>query len=78
MIGKLNNNEKFTFRSASQNGCPRSINSTDIVANKTDLQIVDVNIFCCNKHLCNRSISQSNIRLDFILLTIGIYFSFII
>jgi hypothetical protein len=75
MVGKLSDNVKFTFRRASSNGCPEALNSTDIVGNRVDIKISNVNIYCCNKHLCNQANIQGNNHWYFLLLTtIAIYF----
>jgi hypothetical protein len=67
MVGTLSNDQKFTVRRASQTGCPRGINSTDIVGiNTPGVIIKDVTIFCCNTKLCNHAVSREHIQWFFL------------
>ncbi|CAM2728674.1 unnamed protein product [Rotaria socialis] len=59
MVGKLTDGNKFTLRNASLTGCPQGLESSAIVGNSTTVQIADLKIYCCHKHLCNRALSQS-------------------
>ncbi|CAF4484837.1 unnamed protein product [Rotaria socialis] len=60
MVGKLTDGNKFTLRNASLTGCPQGLESSAIVGNSTTVQIADLKIYCCHKHLCNRALSQSD------------------
>ncbi|CAF1174908.1 unnamed protein product [Rotaria magnacalcarata] len=59
MVGKLSDGNRFTLRNVSPSGCPQRLESSAIVGNFSSVQISDLKIYCCNKHLCNRALSQS-------------------
>ncbi|UJR24533.1 hypothetical protein I4U23_005908 [Adineta vaga] len=72
IVGKLNNNERFSLRKGSLTGCPNGLNSSEIVGNLTDLQVTNLKIYCCNKHFCNHGVKRE--RFHYFLL----FFLFII
>ncbi|CAF2839114.1 unnamed protein product [Rotaria sp. Silwood2] len=72
MIGKLTNGIKFTIRNASSTGCPQDLESSVIVGNDDNARISDLEIYCCNKRLCNRAISRQDIQSNMLILIVFI------
>ncbi|CAF3800079.1 unnamed protein product [Adineta steineri] len=74
IVGKLSDNNKFTLRKGNENGCPRGLNSSDIVGNTSTIRVADLKINCCNKHLCNHGINRKNIQWNISFLIAFMYF----
>ncbi|CAF1155228.1 unnamed protein product [Rotaria sordida] len=72
MIGKLSNGHKFTVRNVSSTGCPQDLESSVVVGNDTTVRISDLEIYCCNKKLCNQAINRYHIQSNILILSVFI------
>ncbi|CAF0925121.1 unnamed protein product [Rotaria sp. Silwood1] len=70
MIGKLADGTKFTFRNASSIGCPKDLENFIIVGNDNHLRISRLEIYCCNKKLCNRTTGTYYIQSNMLILIV--------